>query len=200
MTSMDPLSPQAEPAPADKISRKRVWLRRALELLLVIAVFMGVRAWQQRDIVSGKAPALHGELLDQRPFVMPAKPGKPVLVQFWATWCAICRTEQGTIEKLAGENLAGQKLAGENQVDARFGVVTVAMQSGTHESLCRFMAEQKLSFPVLNDPEGLVAATWGVHAVPASFIIDSSGQVRFVEIGYTTEIGLRLRLWLAQYL
>jgi hypothetical protein len=37
-----------------------------------------------------------------------------------------------------------------------------------------------------------------VHAVPASFIIDAEGNIRFVEIGFTTEMGLRLRLWLAQ--
>jgi hypothetical protein len=36
-----------------------------------------------------------------------------------------------------------------------------------------------------------------VHAVPASFIIAADGQIRFVEVGYTTGMGLRLRLWLA---
>jgi len=50
---------------------------------------------------------------------------------------------------------------------------------------------------VLNDPDGVIATRWGVRAVPASFIVDGAGQIRFVEIGYTTGIGLRLRLWLA---
>lgn len=169
---------------ADKPSRKRVWLRRLLELLLVIAVIMGVRAWQQRDIVSGPAPALHGVLLDKRSFALPAKPEKPVLVHFWATWCPICRTEQGSIESMAADH---------------YNVMTVAMQSGDGASVQSFMAEQKLSFPVINDPEGMTSAEWGVHAVPASFIIDTDGKIRFVEIGYTTGMGLRLRLWLAQF-
>ena len=38
---------------------------------------------------------------------------------------------------------------------------------------------------------------WGVRAVPASFVVDGTGQIRYVEVGYTTGIGLRLRLWLA---
>jgi peroxiredoxin len=64
----------------------------------------------------------------------------------------------------------------------------------------KHLSEQQLSFPVLNDPDGHIAAAWGVHAVPASFIIDTDGQIRFVEIGYTTAIGLRLRLWWAAVL
>jgi len=35
--------------------------------------------------------------------------------------------------------------------------------------------------------------------VPASFIVDTDGKIRYVEIGYTTGIGLRLRLWLASF-
>lgn len=183
-------TPRHEPAPqpentgAAKPSRKRVWLRRAIELAVVIVVIFGVRAWQQRDIVSGAAPALQGMLLDGKPLNMAAmQAGKPVLVHFWATWCPICKTEQDSIAALAGDN---------------FNVVTVAMQSGSSESVARFMAEQKLGFPVLNDPDGATSAAWGVHAVPASFIIDGAGNIRFVEIGFTTEVGLRLRLWLAQ--
>ena len=148
-------------------------------------VIFGVRAWQQRDIVSGAAPALQGVLLDGKPLSMSSvEAGKPVLVHFWATWCPICKTEQGSIEALAGDH---------------FNVITVAMQSGTSDSVAKFMAEQKLSFPVLNDADGAISASWGVHAVPASFIVDSDGEIRFVEIGFTTELGLRLRLWLAQF-
>ncbi len=162
----------------------RKWLRRAIELLVIIIVIMGVRAWQQRDIASGPAPALQGVLLDKRTFVLPAKPEQPVLVHFWATWCPICRTEQGSLEALSNDH---------------YKVMTVAMQSGERASVQGFMAEQKLSFPVINDPEGMLSAEWGVHAVPASFIIDTDGKIRFVEIGYTTGMGLRLRLWLAQF-
>lgn len=59
------------------------------------------------------------------------------------------------------------------------------------------MREHELDFPVVNDPDGSIARAWGVHAVPASFILSPDGQIRFVEVGYTTGIGIRLRLWLA---
>jgi peroxiredoxin len=108
-----------------------------------------------------------------------------VLVHFWATWCPICRTEQDTINAIARDTP---------------NVITVAMQSGSRDEVEKYLKQQGLSFPVLNDPDGRIAAAWGVHAVPASFIIDPDGQIRFVEIGYTTETGLRLRLWLAAVL
>lgn len=53
-------------------------------------------------------------------------------------------------------------------------------------------------FPVVNDLNGSIARAWGVHAVPASFIIGTDGQIRFVEVGYTAELGFRLRRWLAR--
>ena len=53
---------------------------------------------------------------------------------------------------------------------------------------------------MVNDPDGRLAGAWGVHAVPATFIVDTNGEIRFVEVGYTTGLGLRLRLWLAEHL
>ena len=80
--------PEIKP-PVIKPSKSRVWLRRGLEFLLFIVLIMGIRAWQQRDIVQGMAPPLIGLLLDGTPFVLAARPAQPVLVHFWASWCPI---------------------------------------------------------------------------------------------------------------
>lgn len=181
---MNSASPQQEKPAAIKPSRSRVWLRRGLELLLFIVLIMGVRAWQQRDIVKGDAPALSGLLLDGKPYVLAARPAQPVLVHFWATWCPVCRAEQGSIASLAHDHP---------------NVITVAMQSGSSSAVQQYLHEQGVSFPVINDPDNEISARWGVQAVPASFIVDTDGKIRYVEIGYTTGIGLRLRLWLASF-
>lgn len=177
-------SPQENLPQLTKPKKSRIWLRRGLELLLFIVLIMGVRAWQQRDIVKGMAPPLSGLLLDGKPFVLAAKPAQPVLVHFWATWCPICRAEQGSIESLAHDNP---------------NVITVAMQSGNSSAVQQYMREQGVSFPVVNDADSRISASWGVNAVPASFIVDMEGKIRYVEVGYTTAIGLRLRLWLAGF-
>lgn len=168
----------------DKPAQSRAvrWRGYAVNLLIVIIVVTLVRTWQQRDIVSGIAPPLQGTTLSGQPYALPAHPRQPILVHFWATWCPVCRAEQGNIAAIAADYP---------------NAITVAMQSGKPEDVVRHMHEQKIHFPVLNDADGSLSAKWGVQAVPASFIIAPDGQIRFVEIGYTTEIGLRLRLWWA---
>jgi thiol-disulfide isomerase/thioredoxin len=158
------------------------WRAYAINALLVIVVVAGIRAWQQRDMAGGAAPALHGVTVTGRHYKLPARPGHPVLVHFWATWCPVCRSEQGAIAAIAHDDP---------------NVITIAMQSGKPEEVARYLQEQQIGFPVLNDADGSISNAWGVHAVPASFIIAADGQIRFVEVGYTTGMGLRLRLWLA---
>jgi peroxiredoxin len=163
-------------------SRAAKWRGYAIDVLLVVMLVAGIRAWQQRDMAGGAAPVLQGVTLAGQTYKLPAHPAQPVLVHFWAVWCSICRAEQDSIAAIAHDNP---------------NVITVAMQSGKPEEVVRHMREQGIGFPVLNDPDGSLAGAWGVHAVPASFIVAPDGRIRFVEVGYTTGIGLRLRLWLA---
>ena len=158
------------------------WRGYVINLLLFVLVVAGIRFWQQRDMVSGQAPNLQGVTLAGQPYSLPAHPGHPVLVHFWASWCPVCRTEQGSIAAIAHDDPA---------------VITIAMQSGKPEEVVKYMREQGVAFPVVNDWDGSIARAWGVHAVPVSFIISPDGSVRFVEVGYTTEIGLRVRRCLA---
>jgi thiol-disulfide isomerase/thioredoxin len=158
------------------------WRGRVIQILLFVLLVAGIRFWQQRDMVSGAAPVLQGMTLAGKSYTLPAHPDRPVLVHFWATWCPICRTEQSSIADIAHDYP---------------NAITVAMQSGKADAVTSHMREQGITFPVVNDPDGSIARAWGVHAVPVSFIIGSDGKIHFVEVGYTTGIGLRLRLWLA---
>lgn len=158
------------------------WRGYAINALVIIVVVACIRLWQQRDMVSGAAPVLKGVTLTQQLYELPAHPGEPTLVHFWATWCAICRTEQGTIAAIARDYP---------------NTITVAMDSGLTNEVKRYMQEQGIDFRTVNDPDGSISEAWGVHAVPASFIIAPDGKIQFVEVGYTTEVGLRLRLWWA---
>ena len=162
--------------------RQAKWRNHAVNVLLFIVVVAGIRAWQHRDMISGAAPALQGVTLTGQPYFLPAHPAQPVLVHFWGTWCPICRAEQNSIVAIAHDHP---------------DIITVAMQSGKTDEVAKYMREQGIDFPVVNDPDGGISSAWGVHAVPASFIIAPDGNIRFVEVGYTSGLGLRLRLWLA---
>ena len=152
-----------------------------LELLLLFVFVMALEAFLTRDAVSGKAPQIEGVTIGGKPFSLEGFRGQPAVVHFWATWCPVCRLEQGMIDSLARDK----------------PVITVAMQSGEAKEVLIYLREEGVDYPVLNDPNGTLARRYGVSGVPASFVLDSKGEVRFVTRGYTSGLGLRLRLWLA---
>lgn len=172
----------APPKRQKKPKPKRSWRRLALELAVVFAVFLAFRAWQTRDAVDGPAPALSGMSVAGAPLALEA--GEPTLVHFWATWCGVCKAEQGTIDALADEHR----------------VITIAAQSGGPREVARYFEREGVEFPTLVDPDGALAQRWGVRAFPTSFVIAPDGTIRHVEVGYTTSLGLRARLWLARVL
>ena len=160
---------------------RRKWLVWFLEGLVVVIIVTGIQHWRTRDAASGLAPPLSAHLLDGDKFSLAGNTGQPLLVHFWATWCPVCRLEQGSIAALAEEGR----------------VITVALSSGSDAEVRQYLSDEGVAFPVINDPAGTIAADWGVMGVPASFIVDGAGNIRFVTSGYTTGPGLRLRLWLA---
>jgi peroxiredoxin len=152
-----------------------------LEAAVLVLVLFAVQWWQTRDAPTGMAPVLHGPLLSGGIADLRQLQGQPVLVHFWATWCPICRLEQGTIDELAHD----------------YAVISVATSSGDAAAVRQFMQEEGLSFPTLLDEDGSLLRQWGLPGVPASFVIAPDGQVAYATMGYTSGVGLRLRLWLA---
>jgi len=108
---------------------------------------------------------------------------KPVVMDFWATWCPVCRTEEGSI----------------NAISKDHQVLSVATTSGEAQEVAAYLKKQGLEFPVIPDESGILGVAWGIRGVPSSFIIDADGRIRHAAVGYTTEPGLRLRLWLAGF-
>ena len=129
----------------------------------------------------GEAPPLAGAALDGRPMSLQAHAGAPVLVHFWATWCPICRFEDGSIDNLADD----------------YQVITVASTSGNAQEIAEYLEEQGVDFPVLLDESGDLARLWDVVGVPATFIVDSQGRIDYATRGYSSELGLRVRLALS---
>ena len=91
--------------------------------------------------------------------------GKVVLLNFWATWCVPCRAEMPDIEGVFRE-FAGRELV----------VVAVNLQEG-RRAVRRFVDELNLTFPVVLDGDGKVAAAYGVRPIPTTFLIDQNGFI-----------------------
>ncbi len=96
--------------------------------------------------------------------------GKPVLVNFWASWCAPCRQEMPEIVKTYNAH-AAQGLV----------VVGVDLQENT-DAVRSFAREFGMKFPIVIDQTGGVADAWRiggpVQGIPSSYFIDKDGIVR----------------------
>lgn len=152
-----------------------------LELALLLVLVIALEAFLTRHAVSGKAPPFEGVTLSGEHFDLNSFQGQPAVIHFWATWCPVCSLEHGMIDNLA----------------QGYPVMTIAMQSGEAEEVLAALQAEGVDYPVINDPQGTLARLYGVSGVPASFVLDSQGEVRFVTRGYTSGWGMRMRLWLA---
>ncbi len=95
-----------------------------------------------------------------------ARPGKVVLVDFWATWCEPCKVALPLYRKLYGELR-----------DRGFEVVAISVDNGD-DAVRAFLAREPLPFTVLRDPGGSLAESLSVAQMPTSFLLGRDGRMR----------------------
>ncbi len=92
--------------------------------------------------------------------------GRWVLLNFWATWCAPCRHEMPSLDRLEAA------LGGDD-----FAVVPVATGRNPLQGIERFFAETDLEhLPILRDPGQQIAREMGVLGLPVTVILDPQGR------------------------
>jgi thiol-disulfide isomerase/thioredoxin len=148
---------------------------------MLLGVLTLVHLYKTRNHPSGAAPVISARQLDGTPVTLGGPGEGPLLLHFWATWCGVCRMEESSVEALSK--------------GAR--VLSVAVSSGSADEVRAYMTEHGLSFAVINDPNRVLARKFGVAEYPTSLFLSSSGNIVTSEVGFTTRIGLELRLWLA---
>ena len=160
---------------------RKVLLTGLSYLVVFVVVLQAASWWKSRGAMSGNLSGFDVELLDGARFELSEFSGKPVLLHFWATWCPVCALQEGSVESIAQD----------------YPVVTIASWSEGEAAVKQHMQENGLTFPVMLDDSGQLARAFGLKGVPASFILSPNGEIAYVETGYTTEAGLRFRLWLS---
>lgn len=150
--------------------------------LLLIVLFFGAQFFVKRDLISGNPPRIQAQTVTGELFELSHFKGRAALVYFWASWCGICDAMDGTVSKLSKNH----------------PVITVAMQSGGEKEVTAHLRESGVSFPAIADESGEISGRYGVRAVPTFFVLNPLGEIAFSGIGYTTEWGLKLRLWMAE--
>ena len=162
-----------------------------IALLLVVASTQLLRPKPVRVIVQGgrasvgaAAPDFTTESLDGATVRLSQYRGKPVLLNFWATWCAPCQSEMPLIQR-ASDIYRPQGLV----------VLAIDYQQTDASSMQAFLHKVDAHFPALFDPAGQIAAEYGVNVgLPVSVFIDRSGKVSFIQLGQMSNAVLQQHL------
>lgn len=95
--------------------------------------------------------------------------GKPVFINFWATWCPPCVGEMPDIQRMYSQY--GEQV--------HFVIINI---DGEPSEVQAFMAQNGYTFPAMLDTNG-AAGAYSVQAIPASYLIDASGNLLSSHIG-----------------
>ena len=135
-------------------------------------------------VVVGKpAPDFQLLDLDGQTISLSDLKGKPVLLNFWASWCGPCRSEMAYLQEIYEER------SGE-------GLVLLAINIGESSSQVQeFLQKRNLSLPVLLDTQNRVAEQYGVQFLPTTFFIDKDGIIQDKIVGaFTNKTQIETRL------
>jgi thiol-disulfide isomerase/thioredoxin len=156
----------------ERVYMKRYGWRRLLALLLAMGVGAGCASPAPAG-VPGASPATSTPEL-ARDFTLTSLAGDPVslsdyrgqwvLVNFWATWCIPCIEEMPYLERLATER--------------ELVVLGVNFKEGA-DTVAAFVAEHRLTFPILLAPDEVTLIVYGVRALPRTFMVAPDGTIAY---------------------
>jgi cytochrome c biogenesis protein CcmG/thiol:disulfide interchange protein DsbE len=120
-------------------------------------------------VVGRRAPEFRLATVAGEPLALAELQGKPVVLNFMATWCGPCKYELPAFQELAGRR-------------PELSVLLVDLGEDS-EMVAEFLDSLKVSLPTVLDESGQVTKTYRVRGLPSTFFIDRGGVIRAVQLG-----------------
>jgi cytochrome c biogenesis protein CcmG/thiol:disulfide interchange protein DsbE len=156
-------------------------LTRALPVILISLLAIGTMACPDamgaadvsHPLIGNPSPSFALDSVNGKGKVsMAGLAGKVVIVDFWATWCEPCKKSFPKLQDISARYRAGGlTVVGVSEDDDKGGIREFANSFGA-------------DFPLLWDSDKAIAGKWEPGSMPATFIIDRKGLVRFMHHGY----------------
>ncbi len=180
----EPEDPFAAEAEHGRIGYGRFgeWSPYGLAALIILTIIIGAVVNQNnnddagaddQDISApearGPAPVFTTTLFTGENFDLSAQQGKIVVVNFWASWCEPCKEEMPAMQQLAEEN-------------PDVAIIGIAASNDQLDKATAFAQEVGVTYPLAMDtgasgPNGKIASSYQVFGFPATFFINTDGQI-----------------------
>lgn len=142
---------------------------RSISIALLLAAASAVRA----QSVGAAAPEFRMKTLAGDTVVLSRYRGRPVVLNFWASWCTPCRVEMKDIAAVY-----------ESHVSEGLAILAINMTDQERmKDVRRFAQELHIAFPILLDEKGKLRERYALLGIPTSVFIDTVGVVRMVHRG-----------------
>jgi len=141
------------------------------------------------------APAFTLNDLTGKKVTLESYRGKALLVNFWATWCGPCRIETPWIVELRQKYAAqGFEVLGVDTEGDDLKPDDKAGWAKAKAAAAKFVAQEKMTYPVLLDGDSIDSEYGGLDNLPTSFFVDRKGVVVAAQVGLTSESDIESKI------
>lgn len=142
----------------------------------------------QTSLIGKPAPDFVLQDLSGKTVALSSFKGKPLLINFWATWCGPCKIETPWLIELQNEyaskgfEVIGISTEGEDlKPDDKEGL------DRQKTAIAKFIKEEHMQYPVLVNGDSLVGPYGGLDSMPTSVYVNTEGKVVAVQLGITSK-------------
>lgn len=153
----------------------------SLILLIILAISFTHCGKGKSDLTSNVAPDFTLRTLDEEEITLSKLKGKPILLDFWATWCGPCRESIPHLISLY-----------KTYQDKGVEVIGISMDKGKPEQVRNFVKSMDIPYPIVM-ASAEVIQKYRVTNLPTTFFIDKEGKIHEKIIGFNPTIAQRMR-------